>query len=173
MGIQPAQRCNLFLLRFCPFPWQQLHQPQFLRQGQEQQRGALPPKDFNFNPTQLHTVRIPSPKSHLWHVSCLIPKTALRPQPPTPKQETPGKTFPPRSYNRAGFMLLLQALTPWNRVQRRSKQRNSFRKIQTARGPEKDASEQSGRQPGNHLLTPPQRLGVLEKLRQPGRVGVL
>ena len=117
VGIQPAQRCHLFLFRLSPFPWQQHHQPRSSREDQEQQR-APPAKDFNLNPTQLHSLWIPSPESYLGPVSCIIPKTALRPQPPTPNQETPGKTSPPESYNRAFFMLLLQVLTPWNRVER-------------------------------------------------------
>lgn len=95
-----------------------------------------PPKDFNLNPTQVHSLWIPSLESYLGPVPCIIPKTALRPQPPTPSQETPGKTSPPESYNRAFFMLLLQVLTPWNRVEGggRGKKRNeSFRnKLQEA-----------------------------------------
>lgn len=85
--------------------------------GKTRSRREHPPQRLQLEPHPA-TLWIPSPKSHLRPVSCLIPKTALRPQPPTPNQETPGKTSPPKSYNRAAFMLLLQVLAPWNRVER-------------------------------------------------------
>ena len=102
-------------------------------QGRPGAAESTPPKDFNLNPTQVHSLWIPSLESNLGPVPCIIPKTALRSQPPTPSQETPGKTSPPESYNRAFFMLLLQVLTPWNRVGGGAGEEESFRnKLQEA-----------------------------------------
>lgn len=78
VGMGPAQRYNLFLFRWSPFPWQQLQPPRSLWQGQgSREPPFLPPtprQEFHLNPTQLHSVWMLSPRS----VSRLIPKTALR-----------------------------------------------------------------------------------------------
>lgn len=111
-----------------PFPWQQLHPPRSLRNGQGQRRAPLPAHPLRVQLEPHSASQCLDPESQVSpgvFLALFQRQLARSPQPPTPNQKTPGKTSPPKSCNTAGFMLLFQVLTPWNRVE--GEEKLSFR----------------------------------------------
>lgn len=84
--------------------------------GSRKPPSCPPPQDFNLNPTQLHSVWILNPRSHL---GCFLPpfKDSSKTATSNSKPGNPWENLPTKNCNRAGFMLLFQVLTPWNRVE--------------------------------------------------------